>query len=93
MIFLQILGIIIVLGLIVFLVIWRIRSKGNLKRSLNMVFLRVTVPIKDSKEERERESEEYATGKSQKDVNDVMTHFFEAIHTIYNGYAIHIIKG
>lgn len=92
-IFLQILGIIIFLGLIVFLVIWRIRSKSNLNRSLNMVFLRVTVPIKDSKEDREQESEMFATGKSQKETNDVMTHFYEAIHTIYAGYAINLLKG
>lgn len=93
MIVLKLLGIIIVLGLIVFLLIWRIRAKFNLSRCLNMVFLRITVPIKDSKEDRERESEEYATGKSQKEVNDVMTHFFEAIHSIYDGYAINILKG
>jgi len=93
MVFLQFLGFIIVIGVIVFLAIWRIRSQFNLKRSLNMVFLRITVPIKDSKEDRERESEEYATGKSQKEVNDVMTHFYEAIHSIYDGYAINILKG
>jgi hypothetical protein len=92
-VFLQILGIVIFLGLIAFLVIWRIRAKFNMNRSLNMVFLRITVPIKDSKEDRERESEEFATGKSQKEVNDVMAHFFEAIHTIYDGYAVNILKG
>lgn len=58
-----------------------------------MVFLRVTVPIKDSKEDREQESEMFATGKSQKETNDVMTHFYEAIHTIYAGYAINLLKG
>ena len=93
MIFLKILGIIIVLGLIVFLVVWRIRAKSDLNRSLNMVFLRISVPIKDSKEDRERESEQYSSGKSQKEVNDVMTHFFEAIHTIHSGYAMNFLTG
>ncbi len=93
MIFLRVLGIIVILGLITFLVIWHLRAKNNLRRSLNMVFLRITVPIKDSKEDREQESEMFATGKSQKETNDVMTHFYEAIHTIYSGYAINLLKG
>lgn len=48
-----------------------------------MVFLQVSVPIKDSKEDRERESEQYSSGKSFKEVNDVMTHLYEALHSIY----------
>lgn len=91
MLFIQILGIIVLLGLIGYIVLWRIRSKFDMQRSLNMVFLRITVPIKDSKEERERESEQYSSGKSQKEVNDVMTHFFEAIHSIYSGYAANFL--
>lgn len=93
MVFLKILGIIITLALIAFLAVWRVRRKANLNRSLNMVFLRVTMPIKDSKDDRERDSEQYSSGKSQKEVNDVMTHFFEAIHTIYDGYMINKLKG
>ncbi|MFH0838496.1 MAG: DUF87 domain-containing protein [Patescibacteria group bacterium] len=92
MVFLQFLGIIIVLGLIGYLTVRQIRSGYDRKRSLSMVFLRVTVPVKDSKEDRERESEQFSSGKSHKEVNDVMTHFFEAIHSIYNGYAINLIK-
>jgi hypothetical protein len=92
-IFLQILGIVVVLALIALGIVWWIRRKANLNRSLNMVFLRISVPIKDSKEEREKESEQYSSGKSQKEVNDVMTHFFEALHTIYDGYMINLLKG
>ena len=91
MVFLQILGIVAFLGLIACLAVWHIRTKSDLRRSLNMVFLRVSVPIKDSKEDRERESEAFGGGKSQKEVNDVMTHFFEAIHTIYSGYAVNFL--
>ena len=58
-----------------------------------MVFLRVSVPLKDSKEDKERDSEQFGSGNSQKEVNDVMTHFFEAIHTIYDGYAVNFLKG
>ena len=51
-----------------------------------MVFLKVSVPIKDSKEDRERDSESVGgSGAGQKEANDVMTHFFESLHAIYNG--------
>lgn len=91
MVFLQILTVAVVLALMVAGLVWRLRMKSDLNRSLNMVFLRISVPIKDSKEDREREAEAYSTGKSQKEVNDVMTHFFEAIHSIYQGYAINFL--
>ncbi len=93
MLFLKILGIIVIIVLIALFVLWRIRAKINLNRSLNMVFLRVSVPIKDSKEDRERESEQYSSGKTHKEVSDVMTHFFEAIHSIHSSDAIRLVKG
>ena len=58
-----------------------------------MVFLQVSVPLKDSKEDRERESEQFSSGKSFKEVNDVMTHLYEALHSIYGGDFINKITG
>ncbi|MFH0821098.1 MAG: DUF87 domain-containing protein, partial [Candidatus Peregrinibacteria bacterium] len=72
---------------------WRIRVHKNLERSLSMAFLKVSVPIKDSKEDRERESEQYSTGKTFKETTDVMTHLFEAIHSIYRDDYKYIITG
>ncbi len=67
---------------------WRViktlRNRRDHERSLSMVFLQVSIPIKDSKEERERESEQYSSGKSFKEVTDVMTHLFEALHSVYS---------
>lgn len=83
MIFLQILGTVVGVTLIMLLIFWRIRARKNLERSLNMIFLQVSVPLKDSKEDRERESEQYSSGKSFKEVSDVMTHLYEALHAIY----------
>ena len=60
---------------------------------LNMVFLKISIPIKDSKEDRERESEQYSSGKSFKEVTDVMTHFFEAVHAIYSSDYINLVTG
>jgi len=90
---LQILGIAIFIVIVLLLVWWYIRKKRNLERSLNMVFLRISVPIRDSKEDREREAEAFSSGKSFKEVNDVMAHFFEAVHSIYSGDYIKIITG
>ncbi len=69
------------------------RDQANLNRSLNMVFLRISVPLKDSKEDKERDSEQYGAQSTQKEVNDVMTHFFEALHSIYNGEVVNFFKG
>lgn len=93
MLFLQIIGIVGLIALIIFLIMWRIRARRNLERSLNMVFLQISVPIKDSKEDRERESEQYSSGKSFKEVNDVMTHLYEALHSIYNSDWVRKVTG
>ncbi len=83
----------ITIAIILLLVWWYIRRGQNLERSLNMIFLKISVPIRDSKEDRERESEQYSSGKTFKEVTDVMTHFFEAVHSIYSSDYIRIITG
>jgi len=93
MVFLQILAIVAVVLVIGFVLAWRIRARKNLERSLNMVFLQISVPIRDSKEDRERESEQFSSGKSFKEVNDVMTHLFEALHSVYEGDWINKLTG
>lgn len=76
-------GLVILMSFIV--LFFRMRARYDLNRSLNMVFLKISVPIKDSKEDRERDSEQMGSGGGQKEANDVMTHFFESLHAIYNG--------
>jgi len=58
-----------------------------------MVFLRVSVPLKDSKEDRERDNEQFSSGKSFKEVNDVMTHFFDTLNTLYSSDYLNKITG
>ena len=82
--FLQIVAIIALWIGILAVVFWRIRVRKNLERSLNMVFLQISVPIKDSKEDRERDSEQFSTGKTFKDTLDVMTLLYESLHSIYS---------
>ncbi len=93
MIILQIFGIIVLLVAVLFLIAWKIRAKKNFERSLNMIFLEISIPIKDSKEDKEKENEQYSSGKSFKEVNDVMTHLFEALHSIHSGDYVNLITG
>ena len=73
-------------AILILLLIWHsIRVKANDKRSFSMVFLKVLVPKKESKEDREKESGQYAGEKDFKESIGVMAHFFEAIHSIYDG--------
>lgn len=92
-VFLQILAVIVTIAIFLSFIWWKIRTQKNLERSLNMVFLKVSVPIRDSKEDRERETEQYSSGKSHKEVSDVMTHFFESIHSAHSSDYIKKITG
>jgi hypothetical protein len=74
-----------VLGVIVFTLLlwWFLRSRANNKRCLEMTFLKILIPKKESKEDREKEGSTYSSEKDFKETIGVMTHFFEAIHSIY----------
>lgn len=61
--------------------LFSIRSASNKNRSMNMVFLKVVVPKKESKEDMERDQSSGA--KDFKEVVGVASHLFEALHSIY----------
>lgn len=78
----------ILLGLIVVAatvaIIKYIRYRHNLERSFNMVFLEIRVPIKESKEDREVEGEQYSQTRDFKEIcGGVMTQFFQTLHSLY----------
>jgi len=58
-----------------------------------MVFLKILVPQKESKEDRERESEAFSSGKDFKEVVGVMSQFFSSLHSIYGSTFADKIKG
>lgn len=62
---------------------WIIRMRMNRNRCLDMVFLKVLVPKKESKEDREKEGSTYASEKDFKETIAIMTHFFDAVHSIF----------
>lgn len=58
---------------------------SQFNRSYRMTFLRIAIPKKDSKEDRERESDSMSASKDFKEVLGVMTQFYEALYAIYSG--------
>jgi hypothetical protein len=78
-----ILLVILIAAIVTVAAIYSVRKYYNYKRSLEMVFLKVLVPKMESKEDRERESEAYSTGKDFKEVVGVMTHFYQSLHSIH----------
>ncbi|MFC1600386.1 type IV secretory system conjugative DNA transfer family protein [Patescibacteria group bacterium] len=68
------------IGLAAF-IFWRLYM--NYSRTLDMVFLKIAVPQLESKEDKERESEAFSTGKDFKEVLGIMSHFFTSLHSIH----------
>ena len=54
------------------------------KKSDSMVFLQLLVPIKESKEEKDTESERFSTGQDFKEVVGVMEHLYTSMYSLYN---------
>ena len=71
-------GILALFALVVFL----FRKESDFMRTINFVFLRVTIPKKESKEDMERERDQ--TSEIRK-VISVAEHFFNTLHGIYSG--------
>lgn len=73
----------VILRLIAFLLVrW-----WNFKRSLNLVFLRVMIPKKDSKEDKqggEAEHEQFGTGKEFKKITGIMAHLLQNLQVIFS---------
>jgi len=78
--------VLIVLGVAaaIIVLVYLFRYQMNLNRALNMVFLEIKVPKKESKEDREVEGEKYSASKDFKEVIGIMTHFYEALNSLYS---------
>ena len=83
-----------ILGLVAaVLLVFRVtRYYSNMSRSLNMVFLDVKVSKKESKEDREVEGEKYSSSKDFKEIVGVMSHFYEALHSLYTERWYRVLK-
>ena len=67
-----------------FLTLELIRRHADRVRMRSLVFLQILMPKKESKEDKERMSEEFSTGKTFKDVVGVMDHLFQSLYGIYD---------
>jgi hypothetical protein len=81
--FFLLVGIAIALGAGLYTWLKWMRRAADLKREQELVFLQILVPKKESREEKEVESEQY--GKDFKESIGVMDHLFQSLHSIYNG--------
>jgi hypothetical protein len=72
---------------------WHIHHQSDLERSMNMVFLKIQVPKKESKEEIERESQAMASGADFKQAVGVASHMFDSLHSIYTKSLKHYFTG
>lgn len=70
-----------------------IHHSADHMRALDMVFLKVIVPKKESKEDAEAERAAYSSGKDFKEVIGVGAHLFEALHSIYTKGFKHYLIG
>lgn len=88
-----ILGIALIATLAVLGVWWILRLRWNSERSLNMVFMKLQIPRKESKEDKEREKEKFSGTSDFKEPVGVMKHFFESLYSVYESGIIQWIKG
>ncbi|MDD5075352.1 MAG: type IV secretion system DNA-binding domain-containing protein, partial [Candidatus Peribacteraceae bacterium] len=65
-------------------ILWFLRFRADLKREQDLVFLQLLVPKKESKEDKERESEKFSTGQDFKEVLGVMDHLYQSLHSLHS---------
>ena len=61
---------------------WYAFLKAEKNRAMDLLFLQILIPKKDSKEDRETDGEEFGSGKDWQKVASVMTQFFASMHAI-----------
>src|SRR3989338_968925 len=87
---LPLLGALLILGAAAFpAAILFCRRIADRARSRSLVFLQVLMPKKESKEDKERMSEEFSSGKTFKDVVGVMDHLFQSFYGMYEYRKLH----
>ncbi|MDD4318726.1 MAG: type IV secretion system DNA-binding domain-containing protein [Candidatus Peribacteraceae bacterium] len=82
--FLVTIGALLALGAGAWTLLWLLRLRADGARERDLVFLQLLVPKKESKEDKEVESEQFSTGKDFREVLGVTDHLFQSLHSIYN---------
>ena len=83
MILLQTAGMIAILAGAAFSVLAFMRYQADTRRQRELVFLQILMPKKESKEDKEIESEQFSTGKDFREVLGVMDHLFQSLNSLH----------
>ncbi len=70
-----------------------LRVRRNRKRSMSMIFLRVMLPKKEGKDEKESEGEQFGTSKDFKKNSGIMAQLMEALYAIISPKLVDKIMG
>ena len=73
------------------LVLWGLRLFHQRKREEDIVFLQLLVPKKESREEKDAESDQF--GKDFKEVIGVMDHLYQSLYSLHNGSINRLWRG
>ncbi len=82
---LEILALILVLGFFSWFFVLYLRKKIALKRAIDMVFLEIKIPKRESKDDREHDSEQFANKDFKEMSCGAMAQFFESLYSTYSG--------
>lgn len=82
-----ILGTLLLVGAILTFLFW----KKDRDRALDLIFLQVLIPKKDSKEDRETEGSEFGSAKDYTKISGLMTHLFASFHALKSSRFYHKI--
>ncbi len=69
------------------------RALHDRRRERDLVFLQVVMPKKESKEDKETESEQFSSGRDFKEVIGVMDHLFQSLSSIHSSKFSSLWKG
>ncbi|MBI3816460.1 type IV secretion system DNA-binding domain-containing protein [Candidatus Peregrinibacteria bacterium] len=72
------------LCVLTYLILAAMRWWHDLKREEELVFLQLLVPKKESKEDKEMESEQFSATKDFKEVLGIMDHLFQSLSSLYS---------
>lgn len=77
-------GLLLAFGLTVSIIWWLVRKHCNFERMVNMSFLYVAMPKKDSKEDKEKDKEALSSTGDFKETIGIMEHLFNALYGMYS---------
>lgn len=87
----SVIGLILGVSAVLWALAWLSRYVADRKREEDMVFLQLLVPKKESREDKESETEQF--GKDYKEVIGVMDHLYQSLHGLYNEHFNHHFRG